>query len=177
MLETMIINFADSQTELNSFIDLRFISALKYIADQIMNPVYDMKEIQGNINTLEFLDKYTLQQKLRKEYYTIQIILLTVMLMIAIVVALVVNPTFIKMICVIAWFAPIVDYVISNFVTLSKDIRRLDELCKKCDKLEWDINNKELTDITSELILIQYAIRENREKAFMVPDWFYEVGN
>lgn len=34
-----------------------------------MNPVYDMKEIQGNINTLDFSDKYAIQQKAKVDYY------------------------------------------------------------------------------------------------------------
>ena len=68
MLETMIINFADSQTELSQWIDLRFRDALKYIADNIMNPVYDMKQIQGNINNLDFWDQWSLQQKAQNDY-------------------------------------------------------------------------------------------------------------
>lgn len=68
MLETMIINFADSQTELSQWIDLRFRDALKYIADHIMSPVYDMKEIQGNINDLDFSDKWSLQRKAQADY-------------------------------------------------------------------------------------------------------------
>lgn len=68
MLETMIVNFADSQTELSQWIDLRFRDALKYIADHIMSPVYDMKEIQGDINNLSFSDKWILQQKAQADY-------------------------------------------------------------------------------------------------------------
>lgn len=68
MLETMIVDFADSQTELNQWIDMCFRDALKYIADHIMAPVYDMKEIQGNINSLEFSDMLHLQQRAQADY-------------------------------------------------------------------------------------------------------------
>lgn len=68
MLETMIINFADSQAELNKWMDFRFRDALSYIADHILSPVYDMKEIQGNINNLDIEDKLRLQQKARTDY-------------------------------------------------------------------------------------------------------------
>lgn len=68
MLETMIVNFADSQAEISQWIDLRFRDALKYIADHIMNPVYDMKEIQGNINDLSLSEKLILQQKAQADY-------------------------------------------------------------------------------------------------------------
>lgn len=68
LLETMIINFADSQTELNQWIDFRFRDALKYISDNILSSVYDMKEIQGDINSLGFSDRVTLQQKALNDY-------------------------------------------------------------------------------------------------------------
>lgn len=68
LLETMIINFADSKTELSQWLDLRFRDALKYIADNIMSPVYDMKEIQGDINNLDFSDKWNLKQKAQADY-------------------------------------------------------------------------------------------------------------
>ena len=68
LLETMIVNFADSRTELSQWIDLRFRDALSYIANHIMNPVYDMKEIQGDINNLSQDDKQCLRQKAQADY-------------------------------------------------------------------------------------------------------------
>lgn len=68
LLETMIINFADSKTELSEWIDLRFRDALKYIADNITKPIYDLKGIQGDINEIDFYDKFTLQQKANADY-------------------------------------------------------------------------------------------------------------
>ena len=68
LLETMIINFADSQAVLNEYIDLRFRDALSYIAGHILNPVYDMKGIQGNINNLGIDDKLRLRQKVWTDY-------------------------------------------------------------------------------------------------------------
>lgn len=68
MLETMVIDFADSSQSINQYIDLNFREALKYIADHIMGPVYDMKKIQGNINTLSYEDKRTLHSKANSDY-------------------------------------------------------------------------------------------------------------
>ena len=68
LLETMIINYCDSQTTLSQFIDYRFRDALKYIADNIMNSVSDMKEIQGDINTLSDSDKSKLKEKANNDY-------------------------------------------------------------------------------------------------------------
>lgn len=67
MLETMVINFADSSTELSEYIDFRFRDTLEYIANHIMNPVYDMKDIQGNINSLSIYDKITISSKAKSD--------------------------------------------------------------------------------------------------------------
>ena len=68
LLETMMVNYSESVTELSSYIDFRFTNALKYIADNILGPVYDLKEIQGNINDLSFSDRFTLQNKALTDY-------------------------------------------------------------------------------------------------------------
>lgn len=68
MLETIVINFADSSTNLSDYIDLRFRDALKYLASHIMSPIYDMKEIQGDINDLSIYDKIIIKQKAQADY-------------------------------------------------------------------------------------------------------------
>lgn len=68
LLETMMVNYAESVAELDSCIDFRFKNALRYIADNILGFVYDMKEIQGNINLLSFSDRFTLQAKAQADY-------------------------------------------------------------------------------------------------------------
>lgn len=70
MLETMVINFADSAKSLNPRIDVNFRDALYYIAVHIMSPVYDMKKIQGDINTLSSADRRTLHSKAQSDYET-----------------------------------------------------------------------------------------------------------
>lgn len=64
----MIINYCDSKTTLSQFIDYRFRDALKYIADNIMNSVSDMKEIQGDINMLSDSGKSKLKEKANNDY-------------------------------------------------------------------------------------------------------------
>lgn len=68
LLETLMVNYTESVTELDPFIDFRFKRALRYIADNILGPVYDMKEIQGDINSLSFSDRFTLQAKAQADY-------------------------------------------------------------------------------------------------------------
>ena len=68
LLETMIINHCDSRYELNPYIDFRFRDALKYIADNILSPVNDLKNIQGDINTLGFHERIMVSATARKNY-------------------------------------------------------------------------------------------------------------
>ena len=68
LLETMVINYCDSISSLNNFIDLRFRDCLLYIANHILNNVYDLKRIQGNINDLSTDNRYTVKQKAQNDY-------------------------------------------------------------------------------------------------------------
>ena len=68
LLETMIINHCDEEDELSQWIDIRFKNALSYIANHITSSVYDIKEIQGDINTVELLDRYNLKNKAKADY-------------------------------------------------------------------------------------------------------------
>lgn len=68
LLETLIINHCDAETELSQWIALRFRDALKYISEHINSPVYDMKEIQGDINDLPWTDRFLIQQKAQADY-------------------------------------------------------------------------------------------------------------
>jgi hypothetical protein len=63
MLETMIINFVDSVNNLSAVVDENFCKALNYIATNITRPIYDLKDIQGNINTLDGLQQLAIVAK------------------------------------------------------------------------------------------------------------------
>ena len=68
LLETMVVNYADSVSELDAYIDLRFINVLKYISNYMLASIYDLKGIQGNINTLSPEDRLLLQSKAHTDY-------------------------------------------------------------------------------------------------------------
>ena len=68
LLETMIIHYADSVAQLNKWIDYRFRDALGYIANHLLQPVDDLKGIQGDINNLSYSDKTTLVKKAQEDY-------------------------------------------------------------------------------------------------------------
>ena len=68
LLETMVVNYTDSVSELDAYIDLRFINVLKYISNNMLASIYDLKGIQGNINTLSPEDRLLLQSKAHTDY-------------------------------------------------------------------------------------------------------------
>ena len=55
-------------SELDAYIDLRFINVLKYISNNMLASIYDLKGIQGNINTLSPEDRLLLQSKAHTDY-------------------------------------------------------------------------------------------------------------
>lgn len=68
LLETMLINYCDTENNLEKYIDIRFRDALKYIHYNIGNDVYDLKEIQGNINDLRLADRMIIANKAKADY-------------------------------------------------------------------------------------------------------------
>ena len=68
LLETMVVNYTESVSELDAYIDLRFINVLKYISNNMLASIYDLKGIQGNINTLSPEDRLLLQSKAHTDY-------------------------------------------------------------------------------------------------------------
>jgi hypothetical protein len=51
-----------------SYVDLEIPTLLQYISDAVISPVYDLKQIQGDINELTFLDKWKIQQRAKTDY-------------------------------------------------------------------------------------------------------------
>ena len=68
LLETLIVYHADSVSELSQYIDFRFRDAIKYVADNILASIFDMKDIQGDINALSFTSRFALQSKAQTDY-------------------------------------------------------------------------------------------------------------
>ena len=54
--------------KLNPYIDIRVRDAIKYIADNIEFSVWDMKEIQGDINTLFSSDMSIINSRAQDDY-------------------------------------------------------------------------------------------------------------
>lgn len=67
LLETMLYNFG-SDEEMKYSLKFIFLDALEYLANHIYSSVYDMKGIQGDINTLSYEDKKKIAQKCIDEH-------------------------------------------------------------------------------------------------------------
>lgn len=111
---------------------------------------------------------------LHKAFRTLQTIFLVVAAITMSTAFIIADPGFVKLICVLSWFAPIAEYTYSNY----KDVGESIALLQNADKLRVEIEEKLKTNSTEiikqELINLQYKIWERRKKGYLIPDWFYE---
>lgn len=63
LFENIVINYANSQTELSQWIDYDIRSFFNYLSSAIWNSVYDPKGLQGDLNTFSYSEKQSLSQK------------------------------------------------------------------------------------------------------------------
>jgi len=67
VLETMVINYFNSSTETSEWIEDRFYEVLKFIFYNIQFPIYDLKGIEGDINTLSANDKNKIRTRAKND--------------------------------------------------------------------------------------------------------------
>lgn len=113
--------------------------------------------------------------RLRTEYKWLVIGVPALVLLALTIIALTMNPSFIKFICVLAWFLPVADYGFSLMRNLQEDIRRIEKLKEQSDEVERLISDNCIEQSYDQLITLQRQIMENRENATLVPDWFYKL--
>lgn len=109
--------------------------------------------------------------KLRSEFKWFIVIFFSALLLFLAFVAIVVNPTFVKCIRVLAWILPIADFSFSYYNGLCKDIKRLAVLKQQSNLVEQALSSGEACEI--QIINLQKLIMENRENAVLIPDWYY----
>ncbi|MFV0635884.1 hypothetical protein [Mitsuokella sp. WILCCON 0060] len=68
LLETMVVRYAESEIKLSEYIDWRFKYFLKYLYEKIYSSVDDLKEIQGDINTLTYEEKSAIYDVAKRDY-------------------------------------------------------------------------------------------------------------
>lgn len=82
--------------------------------------------------------------------------------------------TFTKILCFLAWIAPIAEYAYSEHKEINKSIELLTNIDKLCNEIERDFS-KNPSEIKKKLINLQYRIKEKRELGYLIPDWFYRL--
>lgn len=75
---------------------------------------------------------------------------------------------------VFSWILPIVDYCFSNIISLRNDIKRLENIRQKIISYESKYKYIKKTEKISNLVEIQYMIKEHRTNCFLISDWFYK---
>lgn len=111
---------------------------------------------------------------LHKKYRILQIALLGTVAVVMLAAFFIVDPSFVKLICVLSWFTPIAEYAYSIYKEVGESIALLQEVDKLSSAIEKKLDTSSLRTIKRELIKLQHKIWERREKGFLIPDWFYE---
>ena len=112
---------------------------------------------------------------LHKSYICLQLGILLVAIVAMFVTMFIVNPNFIKLICILSWLTPLAEYTYSVCKEVFESISFLRKMDVFCDEIENKLSGDNNVSIKQELIDLQYKIRERREVGFLIPDWFYEM--
>lgn len=112
---------------------------------------------------------------LHKSYIYFQIGILLVASVAMVVTMFIVNPDFIKLICVLSWLTPLAEYTYSVCNEVRESISLLRKIDSSCDLIENKLSGDTHVSVKQELIDLQYKIRERRENGFLIPDWFYKM--
>ncbi len=111
---------------------------------------------------------------LHKEFRVLQIVLMGIVAFAMLISSIIADPSFVKLICVLSWFAPIAEYAYSIYKEVGESIALLQDVDKLADEIEKKLSSSSPRTLKRELIKLQHKIWERREKGFLIPDWFYE---
>ena len=67
LIETLVVRYCIAMISLDNSIEVRFINFLSHLLYAINLPVYDMKNIQGDINTLNQNERLTIQNRAKAD--------------------------------------------------------------------------------------------------------------
>ena len=112
---------------------------------------------------------------LHKSYICLQLGILLAAVVAMIVTMFIVNPDFIKLICILSWLTPLAEYTYSACKDVFESISILRKINSFCDQIENKLSGDNVVSVKQELIDLQYKIRERREVGFLIPDWFYKM--
>ena len=110
---------------------------------------------------------------LHKKYRKLQVALLCGVAAAMLVAFFVVNPRFIKAVCVVSWFMPIAEYAGSIIKDVNNSIKLLQDIDTCCGELEKKLEKASSCTIKADLIKLQRKIWNHRANGYAIPDWFY----
>ena len=108
---------------------------------------------------------------LRNAYRTFNIVICAAILVVIFGVFMVINPTFLACIDILAWGLPLVKYFSEIFKGLNNDINRLQVLKTKYNTIEKELEAPNFK--LKHLVELQQLIYEHRKTAVLIPEWFY----
>lgn len=111
---------------------------------------------------------------LHKELKKLMIVCVSIATIVLMTVFLVVNPSFVKLICVLSWLVPIAEFTYFIYTEVQRSIVQLQEIDQYSEEIERVFESASSRSLKQMLIKLQYKIFERRETGFMIPDWFYE---
>lgn len=110
---------------------------------------------------------------LHKKFKELLIIFLSGVVVALTTIFIAVNPSLVKFICVLSWFAPIADFSYSIYAEVQRSIVQLQNIDQYSAEIEKKFKPTGSRSLKQMLIKFQYMIFEKRETCFMIPDWFY----
>ena len=111
--------------------------------------------------------------KLKKAYIIFLAVSLSVLVVGVVINSIVNRDSVFHLLLTLSTLLPLISYFTGGFQKLFNDIKRQREILEKMEQTEKDLNKlstKQLNDIVEE---IQVEIYIYRQKAYMVPEWFY----
>ena len=110
---------------------------------------------------------------LHKKFKMMQIILLSIIALVMTIAFLVVNPSVVKMICLLSWIAPLAEFAYSIYIEVNRSILMLQNLECRSKKIAKILDLNDACSVRKKLIQFQHKIYEKRATGFMIPEWFY----
>ena len=111
---------------------------------------------------------------LLKKFKELLIIFLSGVVVALATIFIVVNPSLVKFICVLSWFAPIADFSCSIYAEVQRSIVQHQNIDQYSAEIEKKFKSTGCRGLRQMLIKFQYMIFDKRKTCFMIPDWFYE---
>lgn len=111
---------------------------------------------------------------LHKGYRKLFEALLCVVALAVLVAFVMVNPSFVKVFLVAAWFLPVAEYSLSIIKEVNESISILRDANDFAKALEEKLNASSSRTLKKEIIKLQHKIWNRRANGYLIPDWFYE---